>query len=132
MPESSNGHGGWVNTFLRMKWQAQVAAILAIPATVSGGTAGVSQFWKPDPAVAEIRDVLQEHRDESRAINATLITKLDSLNTTAGKISNAMFYNICEDSQNREWLARLGSRGQSYCQSITSDIEREFARGAYR
>lgn len=118
--------------FKSLDWRTQLAIVLSVPALVGGGGTVVSQFWKPDPVVAEIRDVLEEHRDESRAINASLITKLDSLNATAGKISSAMFYNICENAQDSEWLVRLGRRGESYCESITADIEREFARGAYR
>lgn len=118
--------------FKSLDWRTQLAIVLSVPALVGGGGTVVSQFWQPDPAVAEIRDVLEEHRNESRSINASLITKLDSLNSTAGKISNAMFYNICEDSQDSEWMVRLGSRADSYCKSITDDIEREFARGAYR
>lgn len=136
MPESNGDdsvkNAGLLRHFRYFPWPTQVAIVLSLTSGAVGVPAGLSRFFQPDPVVAEIRDVLEEHRDESRGINASLITKLDSLNTSAGKISNAMFYNICQDSQDSEWLIRLGRRGQDYCASITSNIEREFARGAYK
>lgn len=121
-----------LDTFRSLDWRTQIAIVLSGAAAIGGGTAGVSQLWKPDPAVAEMRGILEEHRNEAREINASVLTKLDSLVTNGNKQSDAMFYNICEDSRESEWLVRLGRRGASYCESITSNIEREFARGAYR
>lgn len=117
--------------FRFLPWQTQVAMVFAAAATLGGGTVGLGSIMKPDPVVAEIRDILEEHRNETRGINSSLIVKLDSLNTHANKIYNAMMYDMCEDPASQEWIDRQGRRGEEYCRAVEEVMEREFIRGAY-
>lgn len=128
MPETSNGHKGWISVFLELKWPAQVAAILSVPATIGGGTAGVSQFWKPDPAVAETRNLAADTNEKV----ATLIQTIESQNSNTRDLVTLMLQNICENSADAQWMLSFGQTRVRYCADIEAEVIKIFARGAWR
>lgn len=134
----ANGNGndtvkaaGLVKHFRFFPWQTQVALVVAATSALGGGSLGAMKFFQPDPVVAEILDVVKEHRVESRGINSALVLKLDTLNTNTAKLLNAAMHNICHEPTNREWIERLRPRADRYCRQVLDLIEGDFVKGAY-